>query len=186
MHLLAGILEHVYCIGMQMAWGWLQQPGRHMLKTISQPCSENSWGTFFLTSKGLSLACLMYLNVFGAFVDALACWNTWACLLHWHADGVRVVGCNSRDGTWLKPFHRPVPRTLEEPSFITSKGLSLACLMCLNVFGAFVDALPCWNTWAYSPCWHTDGVRVVATAGTAHDENHFTDLFRELLRNLLS
>ena len=28
-------------------------------------------------------------------------------------------------------------------------------------------------------------MRVVATAGTAHDENHFTDLFRELLRNIL-
>ena len=28
-------------------------------------------------------------------------------------------------------------------------------------------------------------MRVVATAGTADDENHFTDLFRELLRNFI-
>ena len=29
-------------------------------------------------------------------------------------------------------------------------------------------------------------MRVVATAGTTRDENHFTDLFRELLRNIVS
>ena len=50
---------------------------------------------------------------------------------YWHADGEHEGGCNSRDGTWWKPFHRPVPRTLEEHYFITSKGLNLACLMCL-------------------------------------------------------
>jgi hypothetical protein len=32
----------------------------------------------------------------------------------------------------------------------------------------------------------TVSMRVVATAGTAHDENYFTDLFRELLRNIVS
>ena len=47
MYLLAGMLEHVYCIGRQWAWGWLQQPGRRVMKTISQTCSENSWGTSF-------------------------------------------------------------------------------------------------------------------------------------------
>ena len=31
----------------------------------------------------------------------------------------------------------------------------------------------------------TVSMRVVA-AGTAHDENYFTDLFRELLRNIVS
>ena len=29
-------------------------------------------------------------------------------------------------------------------------------------------------------------MRVVATAETTRDENHFTDLFRELLRNIIS
>ena len=51
---------------------------------------------------------------------------------------VRSGGCwcmilcaRGRGNTWWEPFHRPVPRTLEEYHFITSKGLSLdlACHM---------------------------------------------------------
>ena len=36
-----------------------------------------------------------------------------------------------QSNTWREPFHRPVPRTLEEHHFITSNGLSLdlACHM---------------------------------------------------------
>ena len=42
-----------------------------------------------------------------------------------------ILCARGRGSTWWEPFHRPVPRTLEEHHFITSKGLSLdlACHM---------------------------------------------------------
>jgi hypothetical protein len=74
-------------------------------------------------------------------------------------------------------------RTLEEHSFITSKGLSLVCLMCLVHLSMHLLAGILQHVYAIGM--QMVSMRVVATAGTAHDENHFTDLFRELLRNIL-
>ena len=73
-------------------------------------------------------------------------------------------------------------RTLEEYCFITSKGLSLVCLMCLvhlsmHLLAGILEQVYCSGMQMVS-------MRVVATAETARDENHFTDLFRELLRNI--
>ena len=61
MHLLAGILEHVYCIGMQMV-------SMRVIATAETTRDENHFTDLFrellrniilITSKGLSLACLI-------------------------------------------------------------------------------------------------------------------------------
>ena len=48
----------------------------------------------------------------GTSVRSAGCWCMILCAIGW-------------GNTWWEPFHRPVPRTLEEHHFITSKGLSL-------------------------------------------------------------
>ena len=109
-------------------------------------------------------------------------------LQHVYAIGMQMVSMRviataetTRDENHFTDLFRELLRNI---ILITSKGLSLVCLMCLvhlsmHLLAGILEHVYCIGMQMVS-------MRVVATAGTAHDENHFTDLFRELLRNIVS
>ena len=96
-----------------------------MMRTFHRPVLRTFEEHHFITSKGLSLVCL------------ISCWP-WVRLLAevWTdvASAASLTGCNRQDRHMMRTFHRPVLRTFEEHHFITSKGLSLDCL---------ISCLPC-------------------------------------------
>ena len=121
---------------------WVQKrSGQYMTRTISQTCSENSWGTSFHNIYGAEpRPCISHVSMW--FSELAIMWFSHAWMVDWIGwvvwcqitigTSVRSAGCwcmilcaIGRGNTWWEPFHRPVPRTLEEHHFITSKGLSL-------------------------------------------------------------